>query len=111
MKIEAKGDTLRITEVPELVAASSGQFRRDVLAALADSHRNFDVDLSDTTFLDSSGLGALIGLYRTATSRSGVVRLLSPRPPIMQVLELTRMKNVFEISPLQPATLERTALP
>ena len=33
--------------------------------------KNIDVDLSQTTFLDSCGLGTLVALYKTACSRNG----------------------------------------
>jgi anti-sigma B factor antagonist len=60
-----------------------------------------ELDLSETTFVDSFGLGALVTLYKTARERSlnggPVVRVLHPRPPVQQVFELTRMHHIFEI--------------
>ncbi len=97
MKIEARGDTLRVFEFKELGAGNSTAFRDQVRAALTDSQHNIDIDLSDTAFVDSSGLGALIALHKSACSRKGVVRLLNPKPSVQQILELTRMHRLFEI--------------
>lgn len=97
MKFESHGDTLRITDLTELGAANSNQVRDQARAALAAEHKNFEVDLSATFFLDSCGLGALIALHKTACDRNGSVRLLHPQPAVERVLELTRLHRVFQI--------------
>jgi anti-sigma B factor antagonist len=97
MKLESHGDTLRITDLAELGAANSGQVRDEARAALGSEHKNIEVDLSATAFLDSCGLGALIALHKTACERSGNVRLLRPQPAVERVLELTRLHRVFQI--------------
>ena len=97
MKMQLEGETLRICGVKELGAASANDFRDQARAAFAPSHKNIDIDLSETTFVDSCGLGALISLHKTVCSRKGSVRLLNPAPPVQQILELTRMHRIFEI--------------
>jgi len=97
MKVEADGETLNISGIKELGAANSQSFRDQVRGAMTDVHRNIEIDLSQTMFVDSCGLGALISLHKTTCSRSGVVRLLNPTPPVQQILELTRMHRIFDI--------------
>ncbi len=78
---------------------------REVLLAMEDKFEtrrkvrtaNIEIDLSQTSFVDSCGLGTLIALHKTACSRRGMVRLLNPTPPVQQILELTRMHRIFEI--------------
>ena len=55
------------------------------------------MDLSQTRFVDSSGLGMLIALHKTMVGRGGSVRILNPTPSVQQILELTRLHRVFEI--------------
>jgi anti-sigma B factor antagonist len=98
MKLETQGDTLRISEVKELGAADAAAFRDRARAALGGDQRNIEVDLSQTTFIDSAGLGTLIALHKTACGRRGAVRLLHPQPQVLQMLELTRMHRIFEIA-------------
>ena|SRR5438270_12017932 len=98
MKIQDDGDTLRISEVTELGAASSNAFRDQARAAFGPAHKHIEIDLSQTTFIDSCGLGALIALHKTACSRKGAVRLINPQPPVNQILELTRMHHIFQIT-------------
>jgi anti-sigma B factor antagonist len=97
MKIEKHDDTLKVSEVRELGAANAARFRDEVKAAAEGGPANIDIDLSETTFLDSSGLGALVSLRRNSLAREGAVRLLNPPPPVEQILQLTRMHHVFEI--------------
>ena len=98
IKVQIQGDTLNVGGVKELSAANANAFRDQVRGSLADRLKNIDIDLSQTMFLDSCGLGALISLHKTACTRSGAVRLLNPTPPVQQILELTRLHRVFEIA-------------
>jgi anti-sigma B factor antagonist len=97
MKMRVDGDTLIVSEVSELGAANSNGFRDWVRSGLNEQQKNVEVDLSGTDFIDSCGLGALIAIHKTATSRRGKVRLLRPRPQVNQILELTRMQHIFDI--------------
>lgn len=97
IKVQIRGDTLGIEGVKELSAANANFFRDQVRGALAERLKNIDIDLSQTMFLDSCGLGALISLQKTACLRKGAVRLLNPTAPVEQILELTRLHRVFEI--------------
>jgi anti-sigma B factor antagonist len=98
MKIEHTGQNLRISELPELTSVNSGHFRDELRAALPTSPSLIEIDLSQTRFVDSSGLGALFALYRsTGDGRSAILRLVNPAPEIQQLFELTQMQQLFEI--------------
>jgi len=99
MKIENRGTCLRISEITELTAVNSAGFREEVSAALPGAPSLIEIDLAQTRFVDSSGLGALFALYRATAQRNGVtLRLLNPRAEIRQLLELTQMQQLFEIA-------------
>jgi len=97
MKTQVQGDTLRVSEVAQLGAAHAKPFRDSVRSALGSEQKNIDVDLSQTTFMDSCGLGALIELNKSASRRNGRLRVINPQPPVRQILELTQMHRLFEI--------------
>jgi anti-sigma B factor antagonist len=97
MKLETSGDTLKISAVKQLGAANAGAFRDWARKALTEGFKNIEVDLSETSFVDSCGLGALVALHKTACSRGGVLRLLKPPPPVQQILDLTRLSRIFEV--------------
>ncbi len=97
IKVEVQGDTISIGGLRELSAANASSFRDQIRSAMSGSLRNIEIDLSEASFLDSCGLGALISLHKTACSRQGSVRLVNPASPVQQILELTRMHRIFEI--------------
>jgi anti-sigma B factor antagonist len=98
MKIEREEGRLVVSDIHELTAVNSSNFRDEINSALAASTTAIDIDLSNTQFMDSSGLGALFALYRSTIKREGLVlRLLNPVPEIEQLLELTQMQQLFEI--------------
>jgi anti-sigma B factor antagonist len=97
MKIQNNGDTLRASAIAELSAANANSIRDEARHAFGQQQRNIEIDLSQTTSVDSCGLGALVALHKTATARGGVLRLLNPTPSVQQILELTRMHRIFEV--------------
>jgi len=102
MKIVLGEDILRISDIKELGAANSEVFRHQVRESFPPaSLKAIEIDLSQTEFVDSCGLGALIAVHKWASSHNGngavPVRLLNPPPPVQQILELTRLHRNFEI--------------
>ena len=73
-----------LAAVPEL---------RDHVAALLaeDAVTGIVLDLSEVTFLDSSGIGALIGCLRTANENDKSLRVENPRGLVRDVLDLTNV--------------------
>ncbi len=103
MEIQRQNGTLTVNGVGELSAANARFFRNEICAMLVPELARIEIDLSQTSFVDSSGLGALVSVYKAANEhrRPGGVRmrLLNPPPAVQQVFELTRMHHLFEIVP------------
>ena len=57
------------------------------------------VDLQHVSFLDSTGLAALVRLYKHVRIGEGDVRLAGVRPEVQKLLDLTRLSRVFAIYP------------
>jgi anti-sigma B factor antagonist len=79
----------------ELDAFTVGQFR-EALAELGGSGRLL-IDLSGVPFLDSTGLGALIGGVRRAREAGGDVAVYGPRPPVARLLHTTGFDRVASV--------------
>ena len=62
---------------------------REQLFKLADTGRTLIVDLNRVTFIDSAGLGAMVGAYRHAIARGGTLHAVCSRPQIRRLLWLT----------------------
>jgi anti-sigma B factor antagonist len=67
-------------------------------AALVDSGgRGVILDLSGVTFLDSTGLGALVGIRNSLVQRDASLVLLRPSEPVTRLLQITGLVDVFAI--------------
>ena len=63
------------------------------------------VDLTDVTFLDSTGLGVLVGRLKLARTRGGSMRLVGKDDRVLKVFSITCLDKVFEINPDLDAAL------
>jgi N-acetylglucosaminyldiphosphoundecaprenol N-acetyl-beta-D-mannosaminyltransferase len=54
------------------------------------------IDLARTTFVDSSGYGALVTVAKRARAAGGELRLATVQPQVMQVLRVLRLEQFFE---------------
>jgi len=97
MDIKIGRESLVVKGIPEIVASNARTLKEQILSVLTESHKCIELDLSQTTFIDSTGLGVLISLDKAVRARKGVVRLLYPTNSVMTVLELTRLHRVFEV--------------
>ena len=72
---------------------------RDRLAELVDAgSRRIVVDLEDVDFIDSTGLGVLVGGVRRARSDDGDLRLVCTNSRLLKVFEATGLHEVFTIA-------------
>jgi anti-sigma B factor antagonist len=97
LNIEAATGGLWVDGIRELDQFNALALLERVNTALTDKVKMIVIDLSQTVFLDSHGLGALIALRNKMGRRKGVVRLLNPSRLVEQVLELTRLHRVLDI--------------
>ncbi|MGP6155970.1 MAG: STAS domain-containing protein [Vulcanimicrobiaceae bacterium] len=67
-------------------------------AAEHDGHE-IVVDLSQLEFLDSTGLGALIGAHKLAEEHQGSVRLVAQEGQILRLLRITGLLEVLNVYP------------
>jgi anti-sigma B factor antagonist len=88
-----------------IVADVAPQFKESLIAIAKSGKGNLVLDLSEVTFIDSSGLGALIGSLK-AMEKGHELALCSAQAGVISMLKLTRMDKVFRIfaTPEEAAT-------
>jgi anti-sigma B factor antagonist len=97
VQLFALGGSLDIATSPTLRAAL-------LEAAERDAHE-IVVDLTNLEFLDSTGLGALIGAHKRASERGGSMRLAAQEGQILRLLRITGLLDVFAVYPSVEAAL------
>ena len=66
-----------------------------IAAAIEDGADAVVIDLSAVTFIDSMGLGVLIGAAHRLKPRGGRLRLVVPTPQLRRIFELTLLDRLF----------------
>jgi anti-sigma B factor antagonist len=95
---ESKVGNLSIAKVLEsrITADVAPRFKQDLIGFVTKVNRPVILDLSSVTFIDSSGLGALIGSLK-AISEDGDLVLCGARDSVAGMFKLTRMNKVFRM--------------
>lgn len=94
---EDRGGVMVISPEGELDAESTPAFQDALDQLLNAGSRYFVFDLSQVSFLDSSGLALLVRLYKRVRIGEGDVWLAAVPPAILHILDLTRLSRVFEV--------------
>jgi len=67
------------------------------------------VDLTETTFLDSTALGVLIGAVKRLRSRDGALAIVNVDENISKTFEITGLDQIFTILPTRVAAVDAVA--
>jgi anti-sigma B factor antagonist len=79
---------------------------RRALAGLLDRGQSrLLVDLDDVSYIDSSGIGALIGAMKQARAAGGDVRLCALQDDVRPIFEITRLGQAMTIHPTRQEAL------
>jgi anti-sigma B factor antagonist len=89
------GKTLVCKLRGSLDLATAPSVRAALVEAATHGKHDLVVDLTKLEFLDSTGLGALIGAHRRAIEHGGTVRLAVGQGPILRLLAITGLIGVF----------------
>ena len=84
-----------VTARGRLTMASARQLRELLTELVQGGTTRIVVDMAETEFLDSSGLGALIAGLKTARQAGGDLRIARPTPAVVTVFELTNLDKVL----------------
>lgn len=72
------------------------KFRQQIDSMVAAGTKTALIDLADITFMDSSGLGALVAALKTLRAEGGQLYLCSMNDQIKMLFDLTGLNAVFE---------------
>ncbi|MEU0038136.1 MULTISPECIES: STAS domain-containing protein [unclassified Streptomyces] len=83
----------------EIDFTTGTEIQRALLGPDGEAAARTVVELSQVTFMDSSGINALIGAHHAATALQGWVRLAAPSPAILRVLRIVGLDSVITCYP------------
>ena len=70
---------------------------RDTVSELLDNGgAHILLNLEKVSYMDSAGIGELVACYKRAKEKEGTVKLLNPSGKVYDLLQLTKLEEVFE---------------
>ena len=70
---------------------------RDRVSELLDNdQKHILLNLAKVSYMDSAGIGELVACYKRAREKDGNVKLLNPSGKVYDLLQLTKLEEVFE---------------
>ena len=88
--------------------AGAPSLRQAVIREVGEGHNALVIDLSAVTFIDSSGLGVIVGALRRIRSHDGDMVLVCRSPELRRAFELCDLDRVFEIhADIEAATAQQ----
>ena len=73
----------------------SGLVRTTIKDMVTAGQKNILLNLKDVSYLDSAGLGEMVGAYATVTHAGGLIKLLHPQAKVHDLLQVTKLYTVF----------------
>jgi len=67
------------------------------------------INLEKVEFIDSSGLGAILGRYKKISATGGKIALINPQPQVMRILELSGFTRIMPIYQSEDQALREMA--
>ena len=100
IKTEQLGDDAYVISLAgEVDLYTAPEFKQQLLEVIGQGGKQVIVDFSDTTFIDSTTLGVLVGGVKRLRTNEGQLSLVSSDRNITKIFEITGLDRVFTIYP------------
>jgi anti-sigma B factor antagonist len=80
-----------------IVFGEESTYLRENLKRILTSSRHVVLNLANVSYIDSGGLGTLVGVYSSARSSGADIKLTGLGQRLRDVLQITKLVTVFEV--------------
>ena len=74
---------------------NTGILRNAITTLLSQGKKNVLLNMADVGYVDSAGLGELVGAYTTAANQGGSVKLLNMQGKLKDLMTITKLHTIF----------------
>ena len=71
--------------------------REQITAFLNQGHREFVLNMTELSYIDSFGLGQLVSIWTSIRNKNGHMKLVQPGEKVRKLLDITKLDTVFQI--------------
>lgn len=94
------------SKVEKLDALCAPELKGELVLANKEGHRNMVLDLSETRYIDSSGLSAVLIGHRGCRDAQGTFVLCGLQPTVAKLVSISQLDNVLKIVPTVDEAIE-----
>ncbi len=74
---------------------NTGILRDELRSLLSQGNKDIILNMAGVSYVDSAGLGELVGAYTTATNQGGAVKLLHLQGKMKDLMQITKLHTIF----------------
>jgi anti-sigma B factor antagonist len=74
---------------------NTGILRDELRSLLSQGKKQIVLNMAEVSYVDSAGLGELVGAYTTATNQGGAVKLLNMQSKMRDLMAITKLHTIF----------------
>lgn len=91
------GDSVKIQICKEFDVEAADKFRTELKNIMKKGVYNYTFDFSSCTFIDSTGLGVIVSVYKKCIENQGNIVLKHLNSDVLKIFKLTRLDKIFKI--------------
>ena len=88
-----------------VLGEESSAMREQIKSMLAGGQKKIVLNLSNVTYIDSAGLGALVAAHHSARSQGAALKLAHLGAKFQEILQVTKLLTVFEVHDSEAAAV------
>jgi anti-sigma B factor antagonist len=92
-----EGDKTVVSVAGEIDVYTAPKLREQIVQLVEEGRYHLVVDMEDVEFLDSTGLGVLVGGLKRVRAHDGSLRLVCTQERILKIFRITGLTKVFPI--------------
>ncbi len=85
------------TDLKRFTLAVTEEVKTELKPILSENGVKFIFNLQNVEFIDSSGIGCIISLVKTAKSCQSEIKLCNLSPAVMEIMNLLHLSMIFDI--------------
>ena len=97
LSTRTEGDRTVVTVGGEIDVYTAPKLREQIVQLVEEHRYHLVVDMEDVEFLDSTGLGVLVGGLKRVRAHEGSLRLVCTQERILKIFRITGLTKVFSI--------------
>lgn len=95
-KIEKTDDIQTIKLIGDLDVYSEDEFKSFIEEEI-DSNKDITIDLKDLDYLDSTGLGMFMNIYKMVNDNDKEIKIINAKDNIVKLFRITDLTNLFDM--------------